>query len=38
LLIVVYFGESGLKEAQKIAGGVERVQLLALNETFSRGK
>ncbi|KAH8299844.1 hypothetical protein KR044_006852 [Drosophila immigrans] len=37
-LIVVYFGESGLKEAQNMATGLERVQLLALNETFSRAK
>ncbi|EDW61716.1 chondroitin sulfate N-acetylgalactosaminyltransferase 1 [Drosophila virilis] len=37
-LIVVYFGESGLKEAQEIAAGVERAQLVALNETFSRAK
>ncbi|XP_034105125.1 chondroitin sulfate N-acetylgalactosaminyltransferase 1 [Drosophila albomicans] len=37
-LLIVYFGESGLKEAQSIAGNLERVQLLALNETFSRAK
>ncbi|EDW08891.1 chondroitin sulfate N-acetylgalactosaminyltransferase 1 [Drosophila mojavensis] len=37
-LIVVYFGEAGLKEAQLIAGGAKRVQLVALNETFSRAK
>ncbi|KAL7736212.1 hypothetical protein ACLKA6_002894 [Drosophila palustris] len=37
-LIVVYFGESGLKEAQGITKESDRVQLLALNETFSRAK
>lgn len=37
-LVVVYFGEAGLKEAQLIAGGAKRVQLVALNETFSRGE
>lgn len=37
-LIVVYFGEAGLKEAQELVTGSERVQLLALNETFSRAK
>ncbi|KAH8394870.1 hypothetical protein KR222_008268 [Zaprionus bogoriensis] len=37
-LIVVYFGESGLQQAQRLAAGAERVQLLALNETFSRAK
>lgn len=38
-LIVVYFGEAGLKQAQElVAPSSERVQLLALNETFSRAK
>ncbi|XP_022230443.2 chondroitin sulfate N-acetylgalactosaminyltransferase 1 [Drosophila obscura] len=37
-LIVVYFGESGLAQARRMAELSERTQFLALNETFSRAK
>ncbi|XP_034654440.1 chondroitin sulfate N-acetylgalactosaminyltransferase 2 [Drosophila subobscura] len=37
-LIVVYFGESGLAQAKRMAEQSERTQFLALNETFSRAK
>ncbi|KAH8272858.1 hypothetical protein KR018_005761 [Drosophila ironensis] len=37
-LIVVYFGDSGLAQARRLASRSERTQFLALNETFSRAK
>ncbi|EDW79875.1 uncharacterized protein Dwil_GK17784 [Drosophila willistoni] len=37
-LIVVYFGEQGLSQAKQLIGAKGHVQLLALNETFSRAK
>ncbi|ALC40589.1 CG12913, partial [Drosophila busckii] len=37
-LIVVYFGELGLEQARQLVAGSKRMQLVALNETFSRAK
>lgn len=36
-LIVVYFGDSGLDQARRMVSRSKRTELLALNETFSRG-